>query len=236
MAITNRERVGKAVEILRAGLAPYVEREFASIHKDKALVEARRLLPADDRLNAKKPIAQWDAAVLLKVTWDAWNDIFGRTLGRAERSLVQELREVRNRWAHQESFSSDDAYRSLDSVHRLLLAVSATEAEEVEKMKMELLRVRFDEQARGEKRKTAGIAIESAATGNFKPWREVVTPHKDVASGRYQQAEFAADVAGALGRGDGRVQESGGILPPHLSHRKSEGDAGRCGAVCAHRV
>jgi hypothetical protein len=28
----------------------------------------------------------------------------------------------------------------------------------------------------------------------LKPWREVVTPHKDVASGRYQQAEFAADL------------------------------------------
>ena len=28
----------------------------------------------------------------------------------------------------------------------------------------------------------------------MKPWREVVTPHKDVASGRYQQAEFAADL------------------------------------------
>ena len=59
---------------------------------------------------------------------------------------------------------------------------------------MELLRVRFDEQVRGEKRKSAGTAIESAATGNLKPWREVVTPHKDVASGRYQQAEFAADL------------------------------------------
>ena len=30
--------------------------------------------------------------------------------------------------------------------------------------------------------------------GNLKPWREVVTPHRDVASGRYQQAEFAADL------------------------------------------
>src|SRR6202034_2919887 len=47
---------------------------------------------------------------------------------------------------------------------------------------------------RSEKRKTAGTAIESEATGNLKPWREVVTPHKDVASGRYQQAEFAADL------------------------------------------
>ena len=61
MAITNHERVGKAVELLRAGLAPYVEREFTSIHKDKALAEARRLLPADDRLTGKKPIGEWDA-------------------------------------------------------------------------------------------------------------------------------------------------------------------------------
>src|SRR6202034_1395264 len=55
---------------------------------------------------------------------------------------------------------------------------------------------------RSEKRKTAGTAIESEATGNLKPWREVVTPHKDVASGRYQQAEFAADLwQGHLGEG-----------------------------------
>ena len=29
----------------------------------------------------------------------------------------------------------------------------------------------------------------------IKPWREVVTPHPDVASGGYEQAEFAADLA-----------------------------------------
>jgi hypothetical protein len=74
-----------------------------------------------------------------------------------------------------------------------LTAVSAPQADEIEKMKMELLRVRFDEQVRGEKRRSAGTAIESPVAGNLKPWREVVTPHQDVASGRYQQAEFAAD-------------------------------------------
>ena len=36
--------------------------------------------------------------------------------------------------------------------------------------------------------------IEGTAAGGLKPLREVVTPHKDVASGRYQQAEFAADL------------------------------------------
>ena len=57
MAITNQERVGKAVDLLRAGLAPYVEREFANVYKDKTLAEARRSLPAEDRINGNRAIA-----------------------------------------------------------------------------------------------------------------------------------------------------------------------------------
>src|SRR5690606_39187133 len=110
------------------------------------------------------------------------------------RSLVSELRDIRNRWAHQNAFSTDDAYRTLDSVTRLLTAVSAPQVEDLEKSKMELLRVRFEEQARNERRRQSGGTVESQAIGSLKPWREVVQPHRDVASGRYQQAEFAADL------------------------------------------
>jgi predicted AAA+ superfamily ATPase len=193
MAITNHERVGKAMDLLKQGLGPFVEREFLSYYKDRAPAEATRYL-GEDRILAKKGIAEWDAAGLLKLMWEAWNDVFRRTLGPAERSLVNELRDLRNKWAHQQTFSGDDAYRALDSAGRLLTAISAPQSDEIEKTKMELLRLRFDEQVRNEKRKSAGTAIESAAAGNLKPWREVVIPHKDVASGRYQQAEFAADL------------------------------------------
>jgi hypothetical protein len=204
MAITNHERVGKALELLKAGLARFIEREVKNAYQARAAAQAAQFLGEDlsavpgtaqaGRLLANKPVTQWDAAALLKVMWEAWNDVFRRTLGPAERSLVSELREHRNRWAHQEAFSSDDAYRALDSAGRLLTAISAPQADEVEKMKMELLRLRFDEQVRSEKRKSAGTAIESAAASGLKPWREVITPHKDVASDRYQQAEFAADL------------------------------------------
>ena len=193
MAISNHDRVGKAMELLKGGLGPFVDREFQSKFRDRAASEVQRFL-GEDRLNAKKPVTAMDVAALLKVMWDSWNDVFRLTLGPAERSLVSELRDHRNRWAHQEAFSSDDAYRALDSVGRLLSSVAAPQAAELEKLKMELLRLRFDEQARNEKRKTAGTAIEGTAIGGLKPWREVVTPHADVASGRYQQAEFAADL------------------------------------------
>jgi predicted AAA+ superfamily ATPase len=193
MAITNHDRVGKAMEHLKSGLGPFVQREFKNVFKERDKAEIQRFL-GEDRLNAKKAVTEMDVAALLKIMWDAWNDVFRVTLGPAERSLVSELRDHRNRWAHQESFSSDDAYRALDSVGRLLSSIAAPQSDDVEKMKMELLRLRFDEQARNERRKSAGTVIEAAATAGLKPWREVVAPHKDVASGRYQQAEFAADL------------------------------------------
>ena len=194
MAITNHERVGKSLELLKAGLGPFVDREVRAAVAANALSMAKVQGFVEDPMLANKGIGDWDAAALLKLMWETWNEVFRKTLGHAERSLVSEVRDWRNKWAHQEPFSSDDAYRALDSAERLLSAVSAPEGEEVDKLKMELLRVRFDEQARSEKRKSAGIAIESGVMGSLKPWREVVMPHEDVASGRYQQAEFAADL------------------------------------------
>lgn len=193
MATTNHERVGKALDILKTGLGPFIQREISSVYKDRAANEIQQFI-RDDRLNSKRAIDEWDTGVLLRFMWEYWNEVFRMTLGHTERSIVSELRDHRNRWAHQEAFSGDDTYRVLDSVVRLLNAVSAPQAEEVEKMMMELLRLRFDEQVRSEKRRVAGTAIESTASGNLKPWREVVNPHRDVASGRYQQAEFAADL------------------------------------------
>src|SRR5579875_2724670 len=193
MAISNQERIGKALELLRKGLAPFVEREFKTQNPKDPSAAALKFL-GDDRNVADKPIAEWDAAALLKVMFDAWNVVFSRVLGRAERSLVQELRDWRNKWAHQEPLSSDDTDRALDSMARLLAAVSAPEADEVNEMKLDLRRQVYSAQVSQTKRKVGGSLIEAAAAGALKPWREVVTPHADVASGRYQQAEFAADL------------------------------------------
>lgn len=194
MAMTNQERIGKAMDLLRAGLAPFVEREIqAAVQANTVRMDAVRRF-AEDPMLGTKPIEKWDAAGLLKLMWETWNDVFRRTLGHAERSLVSELRDARNKWAHQEPFSSRDAERAMDSMVRLLSAVSAKEADDVDRMMMELRRLTIDEQVRGEKRKAGGSLIEAAAASSLKPWRDVVTPHADVASGRYQQAEFAADL------------------------------------------
>lgn len=182
--------------LLNAGLRPFVERELQAVLGDQWQDDIANTLREDRGgvKGAKKGEVNWDTQNLLLVMWDQWNVVFRNTLGHAERSLVSELREVRNQWAHQTPFSSDDAYRALDSIGRLLTAISAPEAKELEEHRMGLLRVRFDEQRRGEMRKHAVAPTEGSPQRGLKSWREVVTPHRDVASGKYQQAEFAADL------------------------------------------
>jgi predicted AAA+ superfamily ATPase len=193
MAITNHERVGKMLELLRDGLAPFVERELKTCWGEKWAQEVKSVL-GDTRLAGMNADPTTDVAGLLVIMDRTWKDVFSMTLGKAERSMVNELIAIRNEWAHQRPFSSDNTYRGLDTASRVLTSISASQAEELDKMKMELLRLRFDEQVRTEKRRSTATAIESPTLGGLKPWREVVTPHQDVASGKYQQAEFAADL------------------------------------------
>jgi hypothetical protein len=91
--MSNHERVGKALELLKGGLGPFVGREFKSACRDRAAVEVARFM-GEDRVNAKRPVADWDVAALLKLMWESWNDVFRRTLGPAERSLLSGLRTV----------------------------------------------------------------------------------------------------------------------------------------------
>jgi predicted AAA+ superfamily ATPase len=193
MAITNNERVGRALDHLKSGLRPFVEREMKAVYKDRWVQAALPSLP--NWQSAKPDQINLDVQALLKLMWELWNDVFKNTLGPSERSLVSELRGVRDRHAHQKTFSGDDTYRALDSCERLLTATNSTEpSEAVKQIKDELLRLRFEEQLRSEKRREAAVPTEGKATGGLPAWRDLVVPHPDVASGRYSKAEFAADL------------------------------------------
>lgn len=200
MSTSNRDRVGRALELVGLGMRPFAERELKSEHGgnwsqvvDNARQESK-LPPAKDPFT--------DVHFLLKLIWDQWNSVFRKILGQTERTYVSELRDVRNRWAHQEAFSTDDTYRALDTAQRLLEAVSAPEAVEIDHSKQEVMRRRFEEQTKTATKKANLAPTEGQPTQGFKPWREVITPHPDVASGQYQQAEFAADLS-QVHRGEG---------------------------------
>lgn len=194
MAISNAERIGKCLELLNQGVAPYVERELKrNLGKDwKSLVQGT--LREHNIAGWKDEVSLWDTQLLLQVMINFWKAGFESTLGKNGRNMVGELVDIRNRWAHQKPFNTADALRALDTVQRLLNAISNENAQEVEKHHYEVMRNRFEDQTRQESKKLDRATIEGRPDSGLKPWREVATPHDDVCTGKFQVAEFAADL------------------------------------------
>ena len=70
MAITDHERVGKAMDVLRVSLGPFIEREVQAAAKAGTVrMDAVRRL-AEDLMVGNKSIVQWDVAGLLKLMWE----------------------------------------------------------------------------------------------------------------------------------------------------------------------
>ena len=139
MAISNKDRISRGLDDLRDGLTPFVEREFeARLGPDwQARVnDSRRFdIPVDEN-----GAFVWDSLSLLRSMFNFWNEVFKDSLGHSERSFVSEMMTMRNDFAHEKHFSSEDTYRALDTAGRLLLAVSALkEAESIDAMRRELI-------------------------------------------------------------------------------------------------
>ncbi|MEA5602458.1 ribonuclease III [Nostoc sp. UHCC 0252] len=151
MAISNRNRIESALISLNQGLHPYFEQEMRKVHGEGWLKIAISCLSDNQSLKRNpEDILHDDISELLKVIIGQWNQVFKRKLGHGERALVSEIIEVRNKWAHEingKRFSTDDTYRALDSIARLLKAISASEADIVEKHKQEVLRSLSPKQA-----------------------------------------------------------------------------------------
>lgn len=207
MALSNRERVGRVLEMLKEGLAPFAVRECRMIYKgdfareiDAALTSNAYELPRAAFQDADTLINSLDIHNVLNLMWRRWNEVFQDKLGHTGRSYVSEMMQARNDWAHQKPFSNDAAYRMADTASRLLKMVSAGEqAAQVEQISHELLRLRFQTDAKKAKEEAEGQkTVETTTLAGLKPWRDVISPHRDVANGRYLQAEFAADLSQVL--------------------------------------
>lgn len=195
MAKSTRQYVFEGMEHMQKGLQPFVmQRLEAGLGKGWPQEVISRFPHWRPENNGKFTL---DTQKLLQIMERLWNDAFRDVLERTHRSIVNELIDVRNKLAHDGKFTYDDAERALDSMRRLLEAVSAGEsAEEIGKMRESILRTKFTELARNEeRRKTAATTISTETVSGLLPWREVVEPHQDVATGEFQQAEFAADLA-----------------------------------------
>jgi len=201
MAVSNLERVGRGLTLLKDALAPYILRELKSRYKQRwwqdgvqpALVGAIGKDANNAALTDDQRFEKLDSQALIAVMQINWKEIFDKPLGNSARNYVNELRDVRNKWAHQNPFAPEDAHRALDTMTRLCEMVGAPQQQELAQEARDLLRQRFESETKRELKKSADVTQTQTASG-LKAWREIATPHPDVASGRYQQAEFAADL------------------------------------------
>ncbi|CRL11900.1 hypothetical protein NIT7321_02770 [Phaeobacter italicus] len=195
MAKSTRQYVFEGMEHMQKGLQPFVmQRLEVGLGKGWPQEVISRFPHWRPEGNGKFTL---DTQKLLQIMERLWNDAFRDVLDRTHRSIVNELVDVRNKLAHDGKFTYDDAERALDSMRRILDAVSASDsAEEIGKMRESILRTKFTELARNEeRRKTSTTTISTETQAGLQPWREVIEPHEDVATGEFQQAEFAADLA-----------------------------------------
>jgi predicted AAA+ superfamily ATPase len=194
MAVSNRDRVARGFDTLREALIPFVERELKRAHGaswQKVLDQSDRSGPLPRRPDTS---IAWDSQRLFKVIRDNWRSTFSRELSGAAEGFVRELLDARNRHAHEEPWTSDDVSRVLDTMQRLAQDIGAKPpAEALYQQRQDLTRTVLAEQARNQTR-YATLNLDQATPPGLKPWREVVTPHRDVATGQFVVAEFAANL------------------------------------------
>lgn len=206
MAPSNRERVGQMYELIAPALDSFIQSvigpELSSGSSWTALVAAK------DAKNgiAGKDYSATDPQVQLRMLTEniphqvkpGWFPFDGQ-LSPLHKAYAGELRDARNKWAHNGSFNDDDAYRALDTAERLLAAIGAPAvADQVSTLRRNLRRVTAD---RDDKR-TLKTAVTNPESSGLRPWREVLPPHDDVATGNFHASEFAADLYKVATSGD----------------------------------
>lgn len=195
MVTSNIEAVRAALQSLSEVLDPYIERVAAKLvpdGKDWTVLLAAKDAEKGIQGKAYSRTDPQDQFRIITEPIGALGYIFNDHLSRGEQGFVGELRSVRNDVAHFKSFSPDDAVRALDTIERVMRAIGAVrEADSVRTSRLDILRGSFEQQTR---KAVRAAALPGTPDAELPSWREVLQPHPDVASGRYNNAEFAADL------------------------------------------
>ncbi|MFZ1025673.1 MAG: ribonuclease III [Limnoraphis robusta] len=235
--INNRDRIGRCLDLLKQGLYPYFEQRMKEAYGGQWLSQAEKALSKDATLKRTfEDTLKEDISVILNIINKRWEKVFKPHLSSVERALVSELIDVRNKWAHQVTFSTEDTYRALDSMSRLLNTIGAAEQETlINQHKQEILKRLLKEQSRPDQSQISGE--ESSVRERLKELLEKI-PFQDArllkralthrtyvfenptqTQGDNEQLEFLGDSVLNFLAGD--------YLYEQYSHRRDEGELTR---------
>ena len=214
----NYDFVQKGFRILLPMMSNYIGREMNRVYRDgwwdevfSILGESGRDLPETDDYGQR--VDSLDIANCLRLIDREWNSVFREKLSIDYRTWSKELMGVRNKAAHlgQQDMDERDAERALDTMSRISEAFEDPEGTESLRALYRKLRYGSAEGSTSvtenaqptitKKTKTSEGVLQYSVGHNLPSWRDVMQPHPDVAEGRYNAAEFAADLA-QVARGD----------------------------------
>jgi predicted AAA+ superfamily ATPase len=191
-ALSNKERVGRVLDLSAAGLGPWMTDLLTRKYGDAWQQQVRAAAGAGPRDFTDQTD---DPSYLFWVFDKQWHGLFKDQVSHEEKRCVSALWDARKQWAHGGKFGDEQAERVLSDGEHLLRQIGAVkQADEVDDLRRELRRIRFEKdqkqyQAAAEKQLTVRLD-----TGGLPAWREVAEPHDDVMQGTFQLAQFAADL------------------------------------------
>lgn len=208
------ELIQKAFGILHPMLSAYVCQELNRVYDDDWWREVLDVLSDQYDLPASGSYAELqdslDIANCLRIIDRRWREVFSQKWSKSYRNWASELMGVRNDVAHikGQDFTPSYAERALDTMALLCEPIDGEATEEIRAI---YRKVRYGSeggstavqsnhpaqdgnQPATKKKKTAGVLNKNVGE-NLPSWRDVMEPHPDVAEGRFQTAEFAADLS-----------------------------------------
>lgn len=180
MAMNNIERIQRALGLLGPALNAFLTATLAPDLHGKPWVDLLRIRDQGRGAPIDKPYNPDDVQNGLRMLTDnvpnairkGWYP-FDARLSRAQKSWAEELKEVRNRAQHFESFTNDEAQRALDTTELFLKAIDApAEAEQVRKLRVDLRRVAAE---REDTRAARTLGTADVGADNLPPWREIIS-------------------------------------------------------------
>lgn len=193
MAKSNRQRVDEALISVARGFGAFAEDQLRQHWGEGWRSEVKA------NTKGKFDFAEGkldDPDFVLWLGINQWRPVFYKLLSESDRAAISFLRDARVDWAHnKKAFTIDETHRVIDFAHMLLAACGAVdEAAQLDEQRQEVLRLKFEEQTKRVAAKSAERLSVGGEVGGLRPWREVIQPHDDVASGSFQLAEFAANL------------------------------------------
>ena len=132
MTLSNHERIGRALESARAGLLKYVADEMERLYGTSWHQHARESLPGWQKTMGSDLVL--DIQALIEIVLDRRHEGLTALKAPRSRTLLFDLREIRNTFAHQKEAGDTYTNRALDTVELLLEAVKAPQTNAIREL------------------------------------------------------------------------------------------------------